>query len=48
MPKMPRVRSVMDSQYVKRSERLLKSARQYFCHIFFVHSERESVQKVLF
>ena len=34
MPKKPLIRTLMDSQHVKRSERLLKSARQYFCHIF--------------
>ena len=27
-------RILMDSQHVKVSERLLKSARLYFCHIF--------------
>ena len=35
MPKKPRVRTLMDSQHVKGSETLLKSARQYFCHIFW-------------
>ena len=35
MPKKIRVRNLMDSQHVKVSERLLKSARQYFCHIFW-------------
>ena len=34
MPKKLRVRTLMDSQHGKRSERLLKPARQYFCHIF--------------
>ena len=34
MPKKPSVRTLMDSQEVKWSERLFKSARQYFCHIF--------------
>ena len=33
MPKKLRVRTLMDSQYVKESERLLKSARQHFCQI---------------
>ena len=47
MPKKPRVRTLMDSQHVKGSERLLKSARQYFCH-FFDHSERKSARKILF
>ena len=35
MPKKPRVRTLMDSQHVKWSERLLKSVEQYFCHIFW-------------
>ena len=34
MPKKSRVRTLMDGQHVKRTERLLKSARQYFCYIF--------------
>ena len=34
MPKKPRVRTLMDSQHVKESQALLKSAGQYFCHIF--------------
>ena len=35
MAKKPRVRTLMHSQYVKVSERMLKSGRQYFCNIFF-------------
>ena len=35
MPKKLRVRTLMDSQHVKRSQRLLNTARQYFCHIFW-------------
>ena len=35
MPKKPHVRILMDSQRLKRSEKLLKSARQYFCHILW-------------
>ena len=35
MPEKARIRTLMDSQHVKVSERLLKSARQYFCHIFW-------------
>ena len=35
MPKKPSVRTAMGSQQVKVSEGLLKSARQYFCHIFW-------------
>ena len=34
MPKKPRVRTLMDSQRVKTSERLLKSVRHHVCHIF--------------
>ena len=34
MPKKPRVRKLMDGQHVIGSKRTLKSARQYFCHIF--------------
>ena len=34
MPKKPHVRTLMDSQHVKGFQRLLKSSRQYFCHIF--------------
>ena len=35
MLKKPCVRTIMDSQHDKGSERLLKSARQCFCHIFW-------------
>ena len=35
MPKKPRARTLMDSEHVKGSQTLLKSARQYFCHIFW-------------
>ena len=35
MPKKLRVRSLMDGQHVKGCERLIKSARQYFYHIFY-------------
>ena len=35
MPKKPRVRTLMDGQNVKGSERLLKSAWRYFCHTFW-------------
>ena len=35
MPKKPRVRTLMDSQHVKESETLLKSARQYVSHVFW-------------
>ena len=40
MPKKPRVRTLMDSQHVKGSERLLKSARQSFCEILWSLSKR--------
>ena len=36
MPQKPCVRVLMDSQHVKDSENLLKPARQYFCHIFWL------------
>ena len=39
MPKKSRVKTLMDSQRVKASETLLKSARQYFCHIFLLLKE---------
>ena len=35
MQKKPSVRTLMESQDVKESEILLKSARKYFCHIFW-------------
>ena len=35
MPQKPRVRTLIDSQQVKGSEKLLKSARQYFCQSFW-------------
>ena len=35
MPKKPRVKTLMDSQHVKGSGRLIQSAQQYFCHIFW-------------
>ena len=35
MPKKLRVRTLMDSQHVKSSQRLLNTARQYFCNIFW-------------
>ena len=48
MPKMPHVRTFMDSQQVKGSERLYKSARQYFCHIFLsLRKESSSKNSVL-
>ena len=35
MAKKPRVRTLMGNQHVKGSKTLLKSAQQYFCHIFW-------------
>ena len=35
MPKKWIVRRAMDSEHVKGSETLHKSAREYFCHIFW-------------
>ena len=35
MPKKPRVRTLMDSQLLKESKRLLKYTRQYLCHLFW-------------
>ena len=35
MPKKSHVRTLMNSQHVKRSETLLKASQQYFCHIFW-------------
>ena len=35
MPKKPRIRTLKDSQHVKGSETLHKSARQYFSLIFW-------------
>ena len=35
MPKKPSVRTLIDSQHVKGSETLDKSAWQYFCLIFW-------------
>ena len=46
MPKKPRVRTLMDSQDVKRSERQVKSARQYFSHIFWSLSKKISLKIV--
>ena len=34
MGKKPSVRKIMESQHVKGSEKLLKSAQQYFFHLF--------------
>ena len=35
MPKKPRVGTLMDSQHIQGSEKILKSARLHFCHIFW-------------
>ena len=42
MPKKCSVRTLMDSEHVKGSETLLKSAQQYFFHIFWSSSKRIS------
>ena len=47
MPKKPRVRTLMDGQHVKESERLLKSVRQFCCH-FFLLLRKKSDQKKYF
>ena len=47
MPKKPRVRALLDSEHVKGSDNLHKSAQQYFV-IIFDHSERKSARKNLF
>ena len=47
MPKKPRVRTLMDSQNVKGSERLLESEQQFF-YTFFDHTERKSARQILF
>ena len=46
MSKKLRVRTLMDSQHVKRSETLLKSARQYFCDIFWSLSKNISSKNI--
>ena len=45
MPKKPRVRTHMDIERVKRSERLLKYAQQSFCHIFLLLGKKSSSKK---
>ena len=40
MPKKRRVRTLVDSQQVKRSDTLHESARQYFCQIFWSFSKK--------
>ena len=42
MTKKPPVRTLMGSQHVKGSKSLLKSPRQYFCHIFWSLLEKMS------
>ena len=41
----PRVRTLMDSQYVNGSETLHKSARQSFCHFFWLLLKKTSSKK---
>ena len=45
MFKKPRVRTLMDSQHVEGSKTLLKSARQYFCHIFCITLKENELEK---
>ena len=45
MPKKPRVRTLIDSQHVKGSERLLESARQDLCHFFLSLWKESSSEK---
>ena len=48
MPKKTRVRTLRDSQHVRGSERLLQSARQYFCDILWsIWNEISSKRSVL-
>ena len=50
MTKKQHVRTLMERQHIKGSERLLKSAREYFCRFFLslwkAISSRESVLEV--
>ena len=48
MPKEPRVRTLIESQHVKCSETLLKSARQNFCHFFFIIQQKNKLKKFSF
>ena len=36
MPKKPRVRTLMDSEHVKKAKTQHKSPSEYFCHIFWL------------
>ena len=47
MPKKPRVRTLMGSQHVKRSETLLKAGQKYFCHIFWSVRKKVSLKNSL-
>ena len=42
MPKKPRVRTLMDIEHVKGTEKLLRSAGWYFCHILWSLSKKLS------
>ena len=48
MPKKTCVRTLIGSQHVKAFERLLKSARHYFSHIFLNTLEENQIKKVCF
>ena len=47
MAKKSRIRTLMESQHVKVSETLHKSALQYFCHIFWSLWKKISSEKVI-
>ena len=47
MPKKPCVRTLMDSQHIKRYETLLKSVRQYFFQIFWSFRKKISSKKAV-
>ena len=48
MPKKTPVRTLMDSELVKGPERLLRSARQDFCHIFSSFQKEIQLEKLSF
>ena len=48
MPKRPWARTLMDTEHVKASEKLLKSAKQQFCHIFLITLKGNQLHKLCF
>ena len=48
MPKKSRVRTLMDSQHVKRSETRLKYSRQYFLSTFSITLKWNQLQELFF